>query len=198
MSEKLTEKEIEELRVKKQAIKEELYDAVKMEMFKASSELEGIDMDEKQEKALDGLAKLSQQMEERRIQHEEENDAWWDGLTEKEREDAFYAVCKRIHQAELMDHGTYRHALYDVFGFDGGMYMHGMNCGFMAIHNAIGDGEEYQAMRGVNRLEVIDENGRALVKYLKKYEKLRYELQDDNRTLKIFVNKINSVFTENL
>ena len=38
----LTEEEIEELRVKKQTIKEELYDKVKMEMFKASSKLEGI------------------------------------------------------------------------------------------------------------------------------------------------------------
>jgi len=43
---KLTDEEIEELRVKKQAIKEELYDKVKMEMFKASSALEGIDYDE--------------------------------------------------------------------------------------------------------------------------------------------------------
>ena len=33
--------EAERLRAKKQAIKEELYDKVKMEMFKASSELEG-------------------------------------------------------------------------------------------------------------------------------------------------------------
>ena len=46
MSEKLTEKEIEELRAKKQAIKEELYDAVKMEMFKASSKLEGVDYED--------------------------------------------------------------------------------------------------------------------------------------------------------
>ena len=37
------DKEIEKLRAKKQAIKEELYDKVKMEMFKASSKLEGID-----------------------------------------------------------------------------------------------------------------------------------------------------------
>ena len=35
--------EAERLRAKKQAIKEELYDKVKMEMFKASSKLEGID-----------------------------------------------------------------------------------------------------------------------------------------------------------
>lgn len=39
----LSNEEIEELRAKKQAIKEELYDKVKMEMFKASSKLEGID-----------------------------------------------------------------------------------------------------------------------------------------------------------
>ena len=185
----LSEEEIEELRAKKQAIKEDLYDAVKMEMFKASSELEGIDMDDKQEKALDGLAKLSQQIEESRIQYEEENDAWWDGLTEKEREDAFYAVCKRIHQAELMDHGTYRHALYDVFGFDGGMYRHGMNCGFMAIHNAIGDGEDYQKMRRVTRFEVIDDSGRGYVKYLEVGEGIQYGLQDDDRTLKVFIDK---------
>ena len=43
---KLTQEEIEELRIKKQAIKEELYDKVKMEMFKASSKLEGIDYED--------------------------------------------------------------------------------------------------------------------------------------------------------
>jgi len=42
MSEKLTEKEIKELRAKKQTIHNDLYDKVKMEMFKASSKLEGI------------------------------------------------------------------------------------------------------------------------------------------------------------
>ena len=92
---------------------------------------------ENKEKALNGLAKLSQIMEQSRIQYEEENDTWWNNLTEKEREDAFYAVCKRIHQAEIKDQGTYRWALYDVFGFNEGMYMRGMQCGFMDIHNSI-------------------------------------------------------------
>ena len=110
MSDKLTDEEIEELRAKKQAIKEELYD---------------------------DISKLSQLMEESRIQYEAENDAWWNGLTEQERQDAFYAVCKRIHQAELIDKGSYRYALYDVFGFDEGMYRKGMYCGYMNIHNAI-------------------------------------------------------------
>ena len=147
-------------------------------------------MKDEQKKALDGLAKLSQEMEKNRVEHEAKADEWWDNISQEERELAFFSVCKRIHESELQDGGTYRHALYDVFGFGGNMYMHGMNCGFMAIHNAIGDGEEYQAMRGINRLEVIDDTGRALVKYLDKNEKVRYDLQDDNRTLKVFVEKI--------
>jgi len=141
------------------------------------------------EEALDNLHKLSQLMEESRVQYEEENDAWWDGLTEKEREGAFYAVCKRIHQAELMDHGTYRYALYDVFGFNEGMYRKGMDCGYMALHNTIGDGVDYQKMRRVTRFEVIDDSGRAYVKYLEVGEGIQYGLQDDDRTLKVFIDK---------
>jgi len=85
---KLSEEEVEELRAKKQAIREELYEKVKMEMFKASSKLEGIDYDK------------------------------------------------------------------------------------------------------INRVEVINETGRGYVKYLKDGEGVRYELQDDNRTLKIFVDAL--------
>ena len=42
MSDKLTETEIKELQEKKKQIKEDLYDQVKEEMFKASSALEGL------------------------------------------------------------------------------------------------------------------------------------------------------------
>jgi len=147
------------------------------------------DEHEKREKALDALAELSQEMEKSRIKYEADNDAWWNGLTEQEREDAFYAVCKRIWQADGIDNGSYRYGLYDVFGFDPGMYMKGMNCGYMAIHNAIFDGEELQKMKHVNRFEVIDENGRSYTKYLKDGEKIKYCLQDDDRTLKVFIDK---------
>ena len=147
------------------------------------------------EEALDNLHKLSQLMEESRIQYEEENDAWWDGLTEKEREDAFYAVSKRIHQAELMDHGTYRYALYDVFGFNEGMYRKGMDCGYLDLHNSIIDEDQkatlrkHSRMKKVNRVEVIDDSGRAYVKYLEESEGIAYVLQDDDRTLKVFIDK---------
>ena len=147
-------------------------------------------MSDEQKKALQELSDIGQEMEKSRILHEAKVDEWWGNLTQEERENAFYAVCKRIHKAELQDKGTYRYALYDVFGFDGGMYMDGMNCGFMALHNAIGDGEDYQAMRGINRLEVIDGTGRLFVKYLDKDEKVRYTLQDDDRTLKVFIDEV--------
>ncbi len=154
------------------------------------------DEHKKREDALDKLAELSQVMEESSKKYQQENDTWWNGLTEKEREDAFYAVCKRIWQADGIDNGTFRYALYDVFGFDMGMYRQGMECGYMAIHNAIADGEEYQKMRRVNRLEVIDETGRGYVKYLDKHEFIQYGLQDDDRTLKIFIE--NTAGKENL
>ena len=119
---------------------------------------------------------------------DKENDEWWNGLTEQEREDAFYAVCKRIWQADGKDRGSYRHALYHVFGFDAGMYGRGMDCGYMSIHNAIFDGEELNAMQGIRRLEVIDADGRNYVRYLDKSEFPKYSLQDDNQTLKIFID----------
>ena len=150
-------------------------------------------MNQEQNKALDGLAKLSQELEKSRKIYAHDNDVWWEGLSEQEREDAFYAVVKRIFKAEIEHKGTYRHALYDVFGFDGGMYMRGMDCGYMGVHNAIGDGEDYQAMRGINRLEVIDDTGRLTVKYLKDDERVRYELQDDDKTLKVFIDKVTKV-----
>lgn len=143
----------------------------------------------KREKALQALAELGELQQKAQEDYEKANDAWWDGLEEHERQDAFYAVIKRMYQAEVKDRGTYRWALYDVFGFDPSMYMAGMDCGYMALHNIIFDGLEYQQIKGVNRFEVIDDTGRAYVKYLDKSEGIKYSLQDDDRTLKVFIDK---------
>ena len=134
---------------------------------------------------LDELREAQQKAHE---EYKAENDKWWNGLTEEEREDAFYAVCKRIHEADLVNRGTYRHTLYDVFGFDIDMYGKGIDCGFMAIHNAIFDSEELMYMKGVTRFEVIDNKGRSYVKYLGKDERIKYSLQDEDRTLKVFID----------
>ena len=141
------------------------------------------------EKALQELSDISQVFQQAQEKHDVEMDDWWNQLTPSEREAAFYSVCKRLHQGELKERGSYRYVLYDVFGFDPGMYMRGMNCGFMALHNAIFDGEEFEKMKAVTRFEVIDESGRAYVKYLDKDEGIKYNLQDEDKTLKVFIDK---------
>jgi len=139
-------------------------------------------------KFLETMTEIGQEMEKARDEYEKQNEAWWNGLSEQEREDAFYAVCKRIWQADGIDNGTYRYALYNVFGFDPGMYGRGMDCGYMAIHNAIFDGEELQKMQGVTRFEVIDEEGRTYVNHLEDDQSVKFSLQDDNNTLKVFID----------
>ena len=146
-------------------------------------------MNEDKEKALQELSDISQEFQRAQDQHDVEIDDWWNQLTLGEREAAFYSVCKRLHQGELKERGSYRYVLYDVFGFDPGMYLQGMNCGFMALHNAIFDGEEFEKMKAVNRFEVIDDSGRAYVKYLDNDEGIKYNLQDEDRTLKVFIDK---------
>jgi hypothetical protein len=148
------------------------------------------------EDALQKLSDIGQEMEKAKLVYEAKNDAWWNGLSETEREDAFYAVCKRLFQGEIKQRGTYRYVLYDVFGFDPGMYVAGMECGYMALHNAIFDGEELVEMKSVTRFEVIDDTGRAYTKYLKEDEGIKYSLQDDKKTLKVFID--NTTWKEDL
>ena len=47
-----------------------------------------------------------------------------------------------------------------------------------------------EKLRKVNRLEVIDETGRGYIRYFKEGEHLTYSFQDDDRTLKIFVDTL--------
>ena len=144
--------------------------------------------DDKKEKLFEALDELREAQQKAHEEYEAKNDAWWNGLTEEEREDAFHAVIKRMYKAEVVDRGTYRYALYDVFGFDPGMYGRGMDCGYMNIHNMIFDSFELSAMKGVNRFEVIDEEGRTYVNHLNEDQRVNFSLQDDNRTLKVFIN----------
>lgn len=47
-------------------------------------------------------------------------------------------------------------------------------------------------MNNINRFEVIDCEGRTYVRYLRENESVQYSLQDDNRTLKIFITQDDS------
>lgn len=144
----------------------------------------------KRDEFFESLDELREAQKQAHEEYEAKNESWWNGLTEEEREDAFYAVVKRIYQAEIKERGSYRYALYDVFGFDPSMYGRGMDCGYMALHNSIFDGNELMSMKAVNRFEVIDDTGRAYVKYLDKGEGIKYNLQDEDKTLKVFIDKL--------
>lgn len=50
--------------------------------------------------------------------------------------------------------------------------------------------EILEKMKQVSRFEVIDESGRVYVKYLEEDEGIAYILQDDDRTLKVFIDKL--------
>ena len=66
-------------------------------------------------------------------------DNFWNSLSYEDKCNAFHAVVSRIAQGEIEDKGTYRHVLYNVFKFGSDMYVRGMGCGYMAVHNAMQD-----------------------------------------------------------
>lgn len=67
-----------------------------------------------------------------------QDQAWWDGLNGEERARALRQVAKLMHQAEIKDRGSYRHAMYEVFGVD---YCDGL-AHYMGLHNMLHKGME--------------------------------------------------------
>jgi hypothetical protein len=63
--------------------------------------------------------------------------SWWENLPYEDKLKAFYVVTKKIHKGDLLDNGSYRYVLYDVFQFDCDGYGLGVESGYMDIHNAI-------------------------------------------------------------
>lgn len=76
--------------------------------------------------------------------YDNECEAWWKDLSYEDKLKAFYVVTKRIHQGDVVDRGSFRYVLYDVFNFDMDSYLVGMDSGYMEIHNAIAEGVEVQ------------------------------------------------------
>jgi hypothetical protein len=76
-----------------------------------------------------------------------EDQAWWDSLDYEQRAQAFRQVCKLMYKAEIVDRGTYRWAVYDIFGLE---YGDGLDH-YMTLHNLIGKGldteQNYETLR---------------------------------------------------
>lgn len=80
-----------------------------------------------------------------------EDQAWWDSLSYEDKAQAFRQICKLIHQAEVIDGGSYRWAIYDVFGLE---YGDGLDH-YMELHNLISRGMD----REPRLVGTMDEKG---------------------------------------
>lgn len=72
---------------------------------------------------------------------EQEQESYWNSLTKEDQLKAFCAVVRRIHKGDIVDKGSYRYVLYQVFGFGLESYAQAQDAGYLALHNCIFDSE---------------------------------------------------------
>ena len=102
---------------------------------------------EKSNTLMDALSAASEVYQAAAKQYEDETNAWWESLSYDDKLRAFYSVVKRINEGDVVQQGTYRYVLYDVFGFGPDSYGIGIECGYMRLHNSIKTREEEQVLR---------------------------------------------------
>jgi hypothetical protein len=71
------------------------------------------------------------------VAYESEANDWWEDLSYEDKLKAFFVVTNKIYKGDLIEKGTYRYVLYDVFKFDCDSYIVGMDSGYLDVHNAI-------------------------------------------------------------
>jgi hypothetical protein len=100
-------------------------------------------MQGKMDKYMEASNTLAEAYEECRIASEKEANDFWNSLSYDDRCNAFHAVVSRLFDGDIKQRGSYRYVLYDVFGFGPDMYVRGMDCGYMALHNSIMNDEQF-------------------------------------------------------
>lgn len=91
----------------------------------------------------DEMKALRQVWRQAELKERAEDDAWWDSLNFEERGRAFRQIIKLMHRAEVEVRGSYRHAMYEVFGLE---YTDGLNH-YMRLHNLIFLGLEAESTK---------------------------------------------------
>lgn len=74
-------------------------------------------------------------------EYEQTQEKFWNSLTKEQQLWAFCSVSRRIYQAEIVDKGSFRYCLLDVFGFGSESYAQAQLAGYLEIHNSIYDAE---------------------------------------------------------
>lgn len=77
---------------------------------------------------------------------EKKSEETWNSLTKEQQLDVFCAVSRRLYQGEILDKGSFRYILYDIFKFGPEAYSPACNAGYMMIHNSICDQHDYDEL----------------------------------------------------
>ena len=109
------------------------------------------------EKDENGLS-ISDLFEHSKSSYDAEADEYWENMPYEDKLKAFYSVCKRIHKGDVVEKGSFRYVLYEVFGFDFDAYVIGMNCGYMDIHNSIYNQDEISDIKNYSKRSSDDHN----------------------------------------
>ena len=93
--------------------------------------------EEEKSKWLEALDAFSRDFKESMDAYQMESEDFWSSLSYDEKLHAFCAISRRIHKGEIVDNGSYRYVLYEIFGFGPDAYAVAQMAGYLDIHNAI-------------------------------------------------------------
>jgi hypothetical protein len=103
--------------------------------------------------------KISEEFQRISDAQKETSEEYWNSLSKEHQLMVFCAIARRIYQGELVDRGTYRWVLYDVFGFGPEAYAPAQIAGYLDIHNSImGWDEEKEQMQRFAEFVGVDKS----------------------------------------
>lgn len=129
------------------------------------------------------LTRMSGEHSKQKKFNSEKLEKLWNDLDIDQQQKFFLVVTERLLDG-ICQGLSYREILYDVFDFESDMFSAGLQTGLEEFIQDLKDNIiDYEA---INRIEVIDENGRAYVNM--SVETLSTSVQDNGQTLKLFVS----------
>lgn len=95
---------------------------------------------------MDDLEEIGNMFRDTMDKIKEDSESYWNSLSHDEQLKVFCAVSRRIFDGEIKQRGSYRYVLYNIFKFEPEAYVQAQDAGYLAIHNAIYDGERVNTL----------------------------------------------------
>lgn len=129
----------------------------------------------------DAWVAMSKALKEGQQRFAAETEQFWGEMSYEDQLKCFHYVCSKIHQGDVIEQGSYRYVLYDVFGFDMDSYGLGMEAGYLDIHNLISSGIDHRDIEEAKVIKVLIDGEHREVLTTDKGVKLSYD--KESRTL---------------